>query len=220
MFCFDLKKITPTASGVSRNREKGGPRPRGAAPGGGGMSKYFFRMPRWQPLPVENHLLHNEVAQIGIEGEKNTEAVWPLRCCFWRHACQSQDRWVSNSHGNPVNSGHANVNLHAHYHSRKSTEGRLSYQVALKVALNFSSRTRKMTLQHFLNGPNQTIFLKSRERSNQRKLRENGLFNLQKTKTRSFFQDIYMTFCTHIHLTGFFHICSSFFKSKNSSTFF
>ena len=46
------------------------------------MPKYFFRMRYWQPLPVENHLLHNEVAQVGIEGEINAEAVWPLRSGF------------------------------------------------------------------------------------------------------------------------------------------
>ena len=49
---------------------------------GGGMLKYFFRMHCWQPLPVENHLLHNEVAQVGIERDINAEALWPLRCRF------------------------------------------------------------------------------------------------------------------------------------------
>ena len=65
----------------------------------------------WQPLPVENHLLHNEVAQIGIEGEINVESIWTLRCRLWRHVCQSHDRWVFNLHDNPVNAGRANIHL-------------------------------------------------------------------------------------------------------------
>ena len=121
-----------SSSGVYRNQEKGGHAKGGRHLARGGMSKYFFGMRWWQPLPVENHFLHNEVAQIGIEGEINTEAVCPIRCRFWRHDCQSHDRWVSNIHGNPVNAGHANISLHAHFHSRKSTERRLRYQVSLK----------------------------------------------------------------------------------------
>ena len=35
-----------------------------------------------QPPPAENHLLHTEVAQVGIERKINAEAVWPLRCRF------------------------------------------------------------------------------------------------------------------------------------------
>ena len=60
---------------------KGGPSQRGrhlamgAHCRGGGMSEYFFRMRCWQPLPVESHFLHNEVAQVGIEEEINGEAV-------------------------------------------------------------------------------------------------------------------------------------------------
>ena len=49
---------------------------------GGGHVKIFFRTRCWQPLPVENHLLRNGVAQEGIEVEINTEAVWPIHCRF------------------------------------------------------------------------------------------------------------------------------------------
>ena len=45
------------------------------------MSKRFF-LRCWQPLPAENHLLHNGVAQVGIEEEINAEAFWPFRCRF------------------------------------------------------------------------------------------------------------------------------------------
>ena len=67
-------------------RKRGGQaRGGGAWPGahiaeGGSMS--FFRMRFWQPLPFEHSLLHNEVAQVPIEEEINTEAVWPLRYRF------------------------------------------------------------------------------------------------------------------------------------------
>ena len=52
----------------------------GAKPKGGGTwpgahtaegaecQNVFFRLRCWQPLPAENHLLHNAVAQEGIEG--------------------------------------------------------------------------------------------------------------------------------------------------------
>ena len=76
-------------SGVSRNREKGGAKPKGAAPSqgrtlprGAASQNTFFRLRCWQPLPAENHLLRNEVAEVGIEGEINAEVVWPLRCRF------------------------------------------------------------------------------------------------------------------------------------------
>ena len=75
-----------SSSGVSLNQQKGGDAQggrhlvRGAQYRGGGMSKYFFRMRCWQLPPVENDLLHNEVDQVGIEGEINVEAVWTPRC--------------------------------------------------------------------------------------------------------------------------------------------
>ena len=47
---------------------------------GGSMSKHFFPYALLANAPVENHLLHNEVDQVGIEGEINVEAVWPPRC--------------------------------------------------------------------------------------------------------------------------------------------
>ena len=36
----------------------------------------------WQPVPAENHLLHNGVAKVGIEKDINTEAFWPFHCRF------------------------------------------------------------------------------------------------------------------------------------------
>ena len=48
---------------------------RGAHCRGGGISKYFFHMRCWQPLPVDNHVLHNEVSQVVIERDINVKAV-------------------------------------------------------------------------------------------------------------------------------------------------
>ena len=96
------------------------------------MLKYFFHMRYWQPLPVENHLLHNEVAQLRIEGEINAEAVLPLRSDFWRHACQSHDLRVSSLHSNPVNAGCANINPCP-----------LSFQEICGSAIAFSGRSEE-----------------------------------------------------------------------------
>ena len=75
-------------SGVSRNREKGGHAQGGGTwPGahtaeGRHVKMFFFSLRCWQPLSAENHLLHNGVAQVGIETEINAEAFWPFRCRF------------------------------------------------------------------------------------------------------------------------------------------
>ena len=41
---------------------------------------------------------------------------------------------------------------------------------------------------------------------------KNGLFRPSKHQNSVIFQDIYMTFCTHIYMTAFFHIYSGFLK--------
>ena len=86
-------------------------------------------------------IIHNEVAQVGIEGEINAEAVWPLRCV----SDVALDRRVSNAHGDPVKAGRANISL-CPLPSRKSTERQLCYQAVLKeVSMQQkSSETRCM----------------------------------------------------------------------------
>ena len=80
--------------------------------------------------------------------------------------------------------------------------------------VSFSSRTQRMTIEHFLNGRNRINFENRENAGNRMKQRKKWPFwDLQQTKL-GFFQDIYMTFCTHIHLTGFIHIDSFFLIKK------
>ena len=66
---------------------KGGPSPRGAAPGQGrthtaeegGMPKCFFFVCAAGNRSLPRIICYIKVAQVGIEGEINAESVWPLR---------------------------------------------------------------------------------------------------------------------------------------------
>ena len=85
---------------------------------------------------------------------------------------------------------------------------------------SFSSRTRKITLNHFLSGPNWTKF-ENREKvvipGNSMK---NCHFRPSKCHKLVIFQDIYLKFCTHVHLTGFFHIYFGLWIFENYLWFF
>ena len=70
------------SSGVSRIQEKGGHAQGGWHPEGAACLYTFFFVCADGNRCLSLHLLRNEVAQIGIEGEINAEAVWPLRCRF------------------------------------------------------------------------------------------------------------------------------------------
>ena len=76
----------------------------------------------------------------------------------------------------------------------------------------FSSGTRKMTVKHFLNGPNRTNFENRENTEIARDSVKNSLLSTFKTPKLGHFQDIYLKFCTHMHLTGFFHIYCGFLK--------
>ena len=78
--------------------------------------------------------------------------------------------------------------------------------------VSFSSRTRKRTLEHFLNDLNRTNFKNRENAVMARNSVKNGLFRPSKHQTSGIFQDIYLKFCTHIHLTGFFYTYSRFFR--------
>ena len=80
--------------------------------------------------------------------------------------------------------------------------------------VSFSSTTPKMTLEHFLNGPNRTKFENRKNADIAETNVKMTVFDLQNAKFRAFFQLIYLTFCTRIHKTGPCHIYSSFFNSK------
>ena len=84
--------------------------------------------------------------------------------------------------------------------------------------VSFSSRMRKMTLQQLLNGKNRKKLKIGK--IIRKKQRENGLFRPSKHQNSVIFQDIYMKFCTHIHLAGFFHIYSGISKIQKSSQHF
>ena len=63
-------------------RKRGG-KPKGAAPGQGrtlpARQNTLFRMCCWQPLPVENHLVHNLLARVGEN--------WAILNTFYMLAC-------------------------------------------------------------------------------------------------------------------------------------
>ena len=70
-----------------------------------------------------------------------------------------------------------------------------------------SSRTRKISLEHFLNRSKPANFENREYVENAGNSVKMTVFDLQNIKTRSFFK-MYLKFCTHIHLTSFFHIYS------------
>ena len=80
----------------------------------------------------------------------------------------------------------------------------------------FLSRTRQMTLEHFLNDPKRKIF---ECRENAENSVKNGSFRPSKHQNSVIFQDIYLKFCTHIHRTGFFTHIRLFEHSKVLSIF-
>ena len=85
------------------------------------------------------------------------------------------------------------------------------------VQVSFSSRTRKMIIKHYLNGQNRMNFENRENVEIPRISVKNGHFDLlQNVISWSFFQDIGLKFCTHIHLIVFFHIYSIFEKSDFS----
>ena len=85
---------------------------------------------------------------------------------------------------------------------------------------SFSLRTRKMTLEHFLNGRDRTKF-ENRENVEIAGISvKNVLFRPSKYPNSAIFQDVYMKFCTHIHLTGVFHIHSGFFENSKKIPIF
>ena len=76
-----------------------------------------------------------------------------------------------------------------------------------------------MTLEHFLNGPNRKCFESRKNAEIARNSVKNGLFQPSKHQNSVIFQDIHMTFCTHIYLTWFFHIYTLFENSKKNPQF-
>ena len=80
----------------------------------------------------------------------------------------------------------------------------------------FFVKNAKKTLEHFLNGPNRTNFQNRKNAEIAGNSVKNGLFDLFH-QNPSIFQDIYMKFCTHICLTGFFHIYSGFLKIQKKN---
>ena len=72
----------------------------------------------------------------------------------------------------------------------------------------------KLTLEHFLNDPNWTNFENFENTEIARNSMKNGLFQHSKHQNSGIFQDIYLKFCTHIYLTGFFDMYSVFWKCK------
>ena len=63
-------------------------------------------------------------------------------------------------------------------------------------------------------------FLKEGKCKNRREQREKWPYWPSKHQNSELSQDIYMKFCTHIHLAWFFHICFVFFLKIRQKTFF
>ena len=84
--------------------------------------------------------------------------------------------------------------------------------------VSFSSRTQNMTPEHFWNGPNRTNF----EIGKIQKPKETAWkwpFSTSKQQNSVIFQDICLTFRTHIHLAEFLHIYSVFLKIRKIPIF-
>ena len=77
-----------------------------------------------------------------------------------------------------------------------------------------------MTLEHFLNGRNRKNFENRKNAEIAGNRVKNGRFRPSKRQNSDIFQDIYLKFCTRIHLTGLFHIYSGFLKIRKIFLFF
>ena len=87
------------------------------------------------------------------------------------------------------------------------------------VVGQFSSRTRKTTLEYFLNVLNPAKF-ESRENAEiPFKLLEKLPFRPSKYQNSAIFQDIHLNYAIHIHISGFFDIYSVFLIRKFSLIF-
>ena len=71
-----------------------------------------------------------------------------------------------------------------------------------------------MTLEHFLNGRNRKNFENRKNAEIAGNRVKNGRFRPSKRQNSDIFQDIYLKFCTRIHLTGLFHIYSGLLKIR------
>ena len=76
----------------------------------------------------------------------------------------------------------------------------------------FFVKNAKITLEHFLNGPNRTNSESRKNAEITGNSVKNGRFQPSKHQNLGIFQDIYLKFCTHIHLAWLFHIYSGFLK--------
>ena len=74
-----------------------------------------------------------------------------------------------------------------------------------------------MTLEHFLNGRNRKNFENRKNAEIAGNRVKNGRFRPSKRQNSDIFQDIYLKFCTRIHLTGLFDIYSGFLKIRKIS---
>ena len=77
-----------------------------------------------------------------------------------------------------------------------------------------------MTLEHFLNRPNQTDYENRENAEIAGNSVKNGNFRTSKHDNSVTFQDMYLIFCTHVHLTQFFHIYSVFGNFENITIIF
>ena len=82
----------------------------------------------------------------------------------------------------------------------------------------FIVRTRKIALEHFLNCPNRTNFETRKNAEIAGHSVKYSRFRPSKRQSSGIYQNIYLTFCARINLTGFFH--SLFLEIGKLSRFF
>ena len=98
--------------------------------------------------------------------------------------------------------------------SKKGQIKILSLRRIIRVFRSVFIKNDKMTLKHFLSGPNRTTFENHENAEIPANSLKNGHLRPSKCHKLSIFQDIDLKFCAHIHLRGFFHIYSFLEISK------
>ena len=100
----------------------------------------------------------------------------------------------------------------------RSTEGQtenFTFEGRDHVLGQFSINNAKMALERFLNGPNRKKMKIKKCRNSREQRGRLNFFPPSKYQNSVIFEDIYLTFCTHIDLRGFSNIYCDLWKLEN-----